>query len=60
MWGNVNKIIGKYKDKLHTRSLLINECEISDETDITNTFNNYFTVIGPNSIQKSLPLIYLR
>ena len=43
---NINKIIGKFIGKLHTRSVLIDECEISDETDIANSFNNYFTEIG--------------
>ena len=47
MWKNINKIIGKSKDKLHSRSLLIDECEISNETDIANTFKNYFTTISP-------------
>ena len=47
MWVNINKIIGKSKDKLHTRSLLMNEREFFDETDGANTLNNNFTAIDP-------------
>ena len=57
-WQSVNEIISKKKLKNEVTNTLTNEddCTISDEQEISNMMNDYFTNIGKNmdaSIPKS-------
>ena len=48
MWKSINQLVGRNFKTTHISSLKIGEEEVSDETQIANTLNTYFTNVGPN------------
>ena len=48
-WETINGILSRtYRKKTFPNSFIYNENTIADKTAIANTFNSYFTNIGPN------------
>ena len=53
LWQLINRVIGKETNKLNSiESLRINNLITYDGETITNTFNDFFAIVGPNLAKK--------
>jgi len=54
MWKTLNNIINRRKNSIHSIVFKHNNCNVSNNVDIANHFNNYF-LHAPNDLCKNLP-----
>lgn len=48
LWRNINELISEKKQDLTTPSLVVNQTELTEPSEVANIFNEYFSSVGRN------------